>query len=94
MSLTAFWDKGFHCQEGGGVDQVHSQVVWDTHPGHFTFLIFSFLSELFPAASRLSSTVSHRNADRKHPPYTCNCPLPLTTARRCSQTKPAPPLLW
>lgn len=77
--VTASWDKGFHCQEwdGGGGNQVHSQVVWDTHPGHFRFLIFFFLSELFPAASRLSSTVSHGNADRKHPPYTCNCPLPF-----------------
>lgn len=83
--------KAFTVRSGAGRgDQVHSQVVWDTHPGHFRFLIFFFLSELFPAASRLSSTVSHGNADRKHPPYTCSCPLPfdnrqaLFTDKTCS----------
>lgn len=73
----------------GRGDQVHSQVVWDTHPGHFKFLIFSFLSELFPAASRLSSTVSHRDGgggggaeNTSLTPALALCHL--TTAKRCA----------
>jgi hypothetical protein len=66
----------------GGLGHTASRSILD-----FTF--FFFLSKLFPGASRLASTVSHRNGEKKVPTSYLRCPLPF--AEPCSQTKPAPP---